>query len=971
MESFWIIVGIAILLSVVLSPLFLIGLFSRLRELEREVQTLRKSVKELESAPKPEKSAPLKTSTPAALQKADTPSEPPAITTPPQSTSPEEKTSSELAQQASQPKAAQRTVQPAERETKPVAPRKAKPPLDWQALLSKIGMYPPANGDSSLMAWWSTRIGLALGIIAAVFMGVYVNQDTNALMRLCQLSGAAVLVILGGLWLERKYRSFGQAVFFGGLSLLYVAAYASYGLPAMKVTDSALIGFWAQVLALGGIAVVAGLRRSEQAMNLALILGYVTSWFALSEGIAPMPYLSLVTLALLGLGTYIMRRWVGAFWIALIGSAAGLALYTSQEMQGIPEEDSILGFTVLVTSWLLSAGYLAGLLKHLQHGEDHHPWLPVLPSIVFGCWLAVGLYASSLLPDVMQWSYASFALLAVVASLCWKVYGESPRVALGFLVKASGLLILCLITWLDGPVRAFGLLGQSVGLLFLARQEKSKILEAITAGVWALGMSYMIEEQPLSQEGDYWSLAQWLSIGFLVGSLTLVGLHQWLYRVRSWDPQSFLQALALAVIATRLMKIEVDGAWGFGLPAFIGLGFILATARLRLRPLLVFPLMIVVLFPLFGMDTREWEGVLLWLVTSLALISWLILGRLPQQPSTERTIILWIAHLLLAGTVAAWHSLALLWLPTHWQGVVPLALSLSWILLARWMPYLSTTAVVPAIWAWLLLLDDVRRLPVIVLVTILALSALAYLWSWRGLRTYHSTIATYWRRSAQCVRTLMLITPCLIIFSAKSSHLGLSREWLCIILIFVALGASSMGRWLREHSMAYGGLAALALATWLAWDFRTGFGVGVTGLLLLATLAKGLLLTHSSDQRALYHPSCASLLYGGLSLVIIALGWTQNATCAPYLTALWCLGSVLTVVAGFGGHLRGYRIIGLVGLSLALGRLFLIDMDETFWRIIGFGVSSLLFIALGYIYNRFHQRLALGDLDWKSTQKQS
>ena len=180
-----------------------------------------------------------------------------------------------------------------------------------------------------------------------------------------------------------------------------------------------------------------------------------------------------------------------------------------------------------------------------------------------------------------------------------------------------------------------------------------------------------------------------------------------------------------------------------------------------------------------------------------------------------------------------------------------------------------------------------------------------------------------------------------------------------------------MGRWLREHSMAYGALAALALATWLAWDFRTGFGVAVTGLLLLATLMTGLLLAHSSDRRGLYHPRCSSLLYGALSLFLIALGWTQNATCTPYLTALWSLGSVLTVIAGFGGNLRGYRFIGLIGLSLALGRLFLIDMDETFWRIIGFGVSSLLFIGLGYLYNRFHQRLALGDIDWKSAAKDS
>ena len=41
-------------------------------------------------------------------------------------------------------------------------------------------------------------------------------------------------------------------------------------------------------------------------------------------------------------------------------------------------------------------------------------------------------------------------------------------------------------------------------------------------------------------------------------------------------------------------------------------------------------------------------------------------------------------------------------------------------------------------------------------------------------------------------------------------------------------------------------------------------------------------------------------------------------------------------------------------------RLFAVDLDETFWRIVGFGEGRALVVGSGDVYNRFYQRLAEG-----------
>jgi uncharacterized membrane protein len=103
-------------------------------------------------------------------------------------------------------------------------------------------------------------------------------------------------------------------------------------------------------------------------------------------------------------------------------------------------------------------------------------------------------------------------------------------------------------------------------------------------------------------------------------------------------------------------------------------------------------------------------------------------------------------------------------------------------------------------------------------------------------------------------------------------------------------------------------------------------------------------------------------------MVSVLIGLALEGRVAGWTTAFWAVGAVALLAAGFWGGLRGYWVIGLLGVGCAVLRLFTVDVQETFWRIVAFGVTGALLVGIGYTYSRFHRRLAANDLDWLKSQ---
>jgi len=78
-------------------------------------------------------------------------------------------------------------------------------------------------------------------------------------------------------------------------------------------------------------------------------------------------------------------------------------------------------------------------------------------------------------------------------------------------------------------------------------------------------------------------------------------------------------------------------------------------------------------------------------------------------------------------------------------------------------------------------------------------------------------------------------------------------------------------------------------------------------------------------------------------------------------TVCWGATSILVFIAGLAGGLRSYRLVGLIGLGVCLVRMFLIDIDDTLYRIIAFFAISVVLLLIGFLYHRFRKHIEAFD----------
>ena len=219
MEGLFILLGIFLLLSLVVTPCLCLHLLGRVRALERKLREEEATAPRVGATPEAKAPQPEGTQTPAApaprsaLSEAKRRSrEEPAVAkdtdSPPEKTTPP--TPAPVAKESAAP-----TTTPAKTPSgPPPLPEEAlpraharlekepapPPPEPMESWLKRLGLEPPSaeEKDSNLVAWWSTRLGLTLGVIAAVFFGMYINKNTVPWVRLLELVLVAVAIFGAG-----------------------------------------------------------------------------------------------------------------------------------------------------------------------------------------------------------------------------------------------------------------------------------------------------------------------------------------------------------------------------------------------------------------------------------------------------------------------------------------------------------------------------------------------------------------------------------------------------------------------------------------------------------------------------------------------------------------------------------------------------------------------------------------------------
>ena len=470
-----------------------------------------------------------------------------------------------------------------------VQAREPAGPSGMDVWLEKMGLKPPRadEKDANPMAWWSTRVGLAFGVIAAVFLGMYVNQDTVPWVRLLELALVAVGVFVGGLWLERKLEAFGRAVSAGGLGLLYVAAYASYGLPAMKVIESPFLGVLVQVGVLVVTAAWALWKGREAIFGLTLVLGYVTCAFSAVEGVEPVPLAALLVLSVMGSALFMLRNWWSGLWGAVIGSGLGLAVLAI--LTWGPEQGPSLwlaqGATLLLTLFPLVA-----LCYRWGKGEDRVK--KVVPMVT-----SIGLASGAIVTGVRGFDfevfYGSFAVLFFVVGWWWR-RDEGEGLWQTLWAKAMVLLALLIVAHFDGPVRGFALLGQAAYLVWLSRTRTRVVFEVGAVAAALAGWFLLWFNTGVNERLDW--ARRWPLLAYLVGAQTLMMAYRKLVgenSVRRLCASFVAVLIGLEVVEVGFWNEEV--LWMILVPLAFGLFALAQRWPLRLKDAEWTPFVVLVL----------------------------------------------------------------------------------------------------------------------------------------------------------------------------------------------------------------------------------------------------------------------------------------------------------------------------------------------------------------------------------------
>ena len=240
------------------------------------------------------------------------------------------------------------------------------------------------------------------------------------------------------------------------------------------------------------------------------------------------------------------------------------------------------------------------------------------------------------------------------------------------------------------------------------------------------------------------------------------------------------------------------------------------------------------------------------------------------------------------------------------------------------------------------------------LVLPLLVSLLWWVWGWRNPEE------EFWEGVAEAGRTVMVAFTLGTVLDYFCG--GLNYPVVAILLSSLVLVA---WHFTKAQSLSWLALvlAFVSLAKLTGQLEAAGFP-WVVALFFLLLTANGVWLARMEGSSPLALPKVASVLWGTLALGVVVAGLGARSQVASWTTASWVFAAVALLVVGFYFGLRGYRFVALGGLAITIGRLFVVDIQDSFWRIVAFGITGALLVGIGYLYNRFHKRLGDGDLDW-------
>ena len=158
-------------------------------------------------------------------------------------------------------------------------------------------------------------------------------------------------------------------------------------------------------------------------------------------------------------------------------------------------------------------------------------------------------------------------------------------------------------------------------------------------------------------------------------------------------------------------------------------------------------------------------------------------------------------------------------------------------------------------------------------------------------------------------------------------------------------------------------VAIIGMANQFHLRFGSEQAPGATDLIYLiafglAVLVSGQVVASAPGDRFLNSTTRTLALWafpvGAVLMLFPTFTW-PGTPLYPIATALWGVTGIVIFAGGLILRRRAHRIVGLLGLLLCVIRVFVVDLEDTFYRIIAFGAVAVVLLVIGYLYTRFRE----------------
>ncbi|MDC0712343.1 DUF2339 domain-containing protein [Stigmatella sp. ncwal1] len=217
-----------------------------------------------------------------------------------------------------------------------------------------------------------------------------------------------------------------------------------------------------------------------------------------------------------------------------------------------------------------------------------------------------------------------------------------------------------------------------------------------------------------------------------------------------------------------------------------------------------------------------------------------------------------------------------------------------------------------------------------------------------------------WRQAPPALTHAYLVLGAITLALAMPAHF--SATPLVVSWLVTGMGVGLAARALVSPALR--GLSVAILLVGLAAAQLTGtrpsalFAAAFVCFLLVERLGEFRPSWLPPPERFRGHGLLQALCAGGAGLALVWLIGQEMP--AGLITLGWAIAASGMFAVGFAFHERRYRLVGIAGLALALGRLLLVDLSRlpTDQRVVTFILLGVLLLLISYTYTRLKDRKA-------------